>query len=233
VFGGIIFCLEFMLVIKEMRQINNKRSILFIIFFFLFGNEMINAQGEVCIPQTWVGKKVKGTIYINTGDSVSGKFTHLTPRNDYFTTHIIIDENNGVKEKINRAEIVSYFDKKKKEKRYKVYPNVDSVFVKKNCHFDMGVFMLILVDGPNKLLMDVLESNASIQAYNQSESNAIYYLLPPNKKLIEINRTDLKPQLQSLFSDYPGTEQIFSEPGFNIERASEIVRLANTSISEE
>lgn len=221
------------MIIKLIRLLINRRSILFMIFFFLFGNEIINAQGEVCIPQTWVGKKVKGTIYINSGDSISGKFIHLTPRNDYFTTHILIDANNGVHEKINRAEIFSYYDKKKKEKRFKVYPNVDSVFVKKKCYFDMGVFMLILVDGPNKLLMDVLESNSSIQAYNQSESDAIYYLLPPDKKLIELNRTDLKPQLQSLFSEYPGTDMVFSDPGFNIERASEIVRLVNNSISEE
>ena len=221
-----------MMIIRETAQMINKLSILLTVFIFLLGNGLIKGQGEVCIPQTWVGKKVKGVIYINTGDSIAGKFIHLTSRNDYFTTHILIEANNGEKEKINRADIVSYYDKKKKENRYKVYPDTDSVFVKKKCRFDMGVFMLVLVDGPNKLLMDVLESTSSIQAYNQSESNAIYYLLPPDDKLIKLNRTDLKPQLQSLFSNYPGTDQVFSEPGFNIENASEIVRLVNTSISE-
>ena len=94
----------------------------------------------------------------------------------------------------------------------------------------MGVFMLIVVDGPYKLLTDVLLSNSSIQAYNQSESNEIYYLLPPDNKLLKLNRTDIKPQLQSLFSDYPGTEEVFSDPGFNMDSVSEIIRLVNTSI---
>ena len=211
----------------------NKLPVILLIFCFLLGNLIVKGQGEVCIPQTWVGKKVKGVIYTNFGDSIAGKFIHLTPRNDYYTTHILIEENNGDKEYINRADIISYYDKKKKENRYKVYPNIDSVFVKKKCRFDMGVFMLAIVDGPNKLLMDVLESNSSIQAYIQSELDVIYYLLPPDKKLLKLNRNDLKPQLQSLFSGYPGTDQIFAEPGFNIELASEIIRLVNKSLSED
>ena len=97
----------------------------------------------------------------------------------------------------------------------------------------MGVFMVLVEDGPYKLLQDILLSNSSIQAYNQSESNDIYYLLPPNKKLLELNRNDLKPQLQSLFSNYPGTDQIFSEPNFNIESASKVIHLVNTSILME
>ena len=212
---------------------HKKLPILLLTFIFLLGNGIIKGQGEVCIPQTWVGKKVKGTIYIYNGDSVSGKFTHLTPRNDYYTTHIIFKTSSGQNKMVNRADLISYYDKQEKEKRFKVYPNVDSVFVKKNCRFDMGVFMLVVVDGPYKLLLDVLLSTSSIQAYNESESDAIYYLLPPNKKLIKINRVDIKPQLSSLFSGYPGTDQIFSDPVFNIERASEIIRLVNKSISEE
>ena len=95
----------------------------------------------------------------------------------------------------------------------------------------MGIFMLVVVDGPYKLLLDVLLSTSSIQAYNESESDAIYYLLPPNNKLIKLNRIDIKPQLSSLFSGYPGTDQIFSDPDFNIHSAAEIIRLVNTSIS--
>ena len=225
--------MKYMIIIKRMAQISSKLSILLIIFIFLLGCGITKGQEEVCIPQTWVGKKVKGTIYIYNGDSVSGKFTHLTPRNDYFTTHIIFDSNSGENGQINRADIISYYDNKKKEKRYKIYSNIDSVFIKKKCRFDMGVFMLIIVDGPYKLLTDVLLSNSSIQAYNQSESNEIYYLLPPDNKLLKLNRTDIKPQLQSLFSDYPGTQEVFSDPDFNMDSASEIIRLVNTSISLE
>ena len=61
----------------------NKLHVLLLIFGFLLGNGIVKGQGEVCIPQTWVGKKVKGVIYLNTGDSVSGQFIHLTPINDY------------------------------------------------------------------------------------------------------------------------------------------------------
>ena len=211
----------------------NKLHVLLLIFGFLLGNGIVKGQGEVCIPQTWVGKKVKGVIYLNTGDSVSGKFIHLTPRNDYYTTHILFKASSGQRKMVNRADIIFYYDEVEKEKRYKVYTNVDSVFVKKNCYFDMGVFMLVVVDGPYKLLLDVLSSTSSIQAYNESESNAIYYLLPPNNKLLKLNRVDIKPQLKSLFSGYPGTDQVFSESDFNIESASVIVRLVNTSISEE
>jgi len=208
-----------------------KLPVLLLIFGFLFGTGIVKGQGEVCIPQTWVGKKVRGVIYLNTGDSVSGKFIHLTPRNDYYTTHILFKDSSGQQKMVNRADIISYFDKVEKEKRYKVYTNVDSVFVKKNCHFDMGVFMLVVVDGPYKLLLDVLSSTSSIQAYNESESDAIYYLLPPNNKLLKLNRVDIKPQLKSLFSGYPGTDQVFSNPVFNIDSVSEIIRLVNTLIT--
>lgn len=224
--------LDFYNIEKKIRM-PKKLPILLLIFIFLLGNGIIKGQGEVCIPQTFVGKKVKGTIYIYNGDSVSGKFTHLTPRNDYYTTHIIFKTSSGQNKMVNRADLLSYYDKQKKEKRFKVYPNIDSVFVKKSCRFDMGVFMLVVVDGPYKLLVDILLSNSSIQAYNQSESDSIYYISLPDNKLLKLNRNDLKPQLQSLFSGYPGTDQVFAEPGFNIERASEIIRLVNKSISEE
>lgn len=218
---------------KGRIQMLNRLLVLFSIFGFLLVNGFVLGQGEVCIPQTWAGKKVKGVIYTSNGDSIIGKFTHLTPRNDYYTTHIIFDSSTGIKGNINRAEIKSYLDKKEKEKRHKVYPTIDSVFVKKGCYFDMGVFMLVVVDGPYKLVLDVLSSTSSIQAYNESESNAIYYLLPPDNKLLQLNRVDIKPQLQSLFSDYPGTDQVFSVTDFNIDNAAEIIRLVNTSISQD
>lgn len=225
--------MKYLIVMEGKIKMIYRPPMILLMIVFILGSGIIKGQEEICIPQTWVGKKVKGVVYKNNGDSISGKFTHLTPRNDYYTTHILFESKTGVKGNINRAEIVSYFDKKEKDKRYKIYPNVDSVFVKKKCHFDMGVFMVLVEDGPYKLLQDILLSNSSIQAYNQSESNDIYYLLPPNKKLLELNRNDLKPQLQSLFSNYPGTDQIFSEPNFNIESASKVIHLVNTSILME
>jgi len=225
------------LLIEILNEIENKVRMLkklpflLLIFGFLLGSGIAKGQGEVCIPQTFVGKKVKGVIYLNTGDSVSGKFIHLTPRNDYYTTHILFKDSSGQQKVVNRADIISYYDKVEKEKRYKVYTSVDSVFVKKSCHFDMGVFMVAVEDGPYKLLLDVLSSTSSIQAYNESESDLIYYLLPPNNKLLKLNRVDIIPQLKSLFSGYPGTDEIFSDPGFTIDNASEIIRLVNTSIS--
>jgi len=192
----------------------------------------VKGQEKVCLPEVIASKKVKGTIYLTNGDSISGVFTHLTPQNNISTTHVLY-QTKGDKESINRVRIKAYYNKKTKEKRCKVYPDKDSVMVKKQCRFDMGIFMLVIVDGPYKLLQDVLHPSSSIQAYNQSSSDYIYYLLGPDKKLIKIIRSDLRPQLQSIFGKYPGADRYFSAPGFNIDKASELISMVNESVKQE
>jgi hypothetical protein len=192
---------------------------------------LVNGQEKICIPRALVAKKVIGTIYINDGDSIIGVFENLTPINDILTTHIIVD-SAGADFYIPRVTISSYFDDDKNEKRYKVYPDDNVVYVKKQCHYDMGIFMLVNVEGPYKLLSDKLRAKSSIQAYNQSTTEFTYYLMTPDNRLIKLILNDLKPQLKSLFYGYPGVDQYFSDPDFNIESVTELIRTVNASIQQ-
>ena len=158
------------------------------------------AQEKVCIPNVWSPETVKGTIYLTNGDSLKGKFLHLTPYNDIKTTHIIYKSNAGPVN-VNRQEIKAYFDKKKNEYRIKVYINRDSIHMKKGCVFDQGRFLLVIDKGKYTLLKDELNYYSSIDAYSQSNQDDIYYILPPNKKLIKVQINNLRAQMISLFSE--------------------------------
>ena len=154
----------------------------------------------MCIPNVWSPEAVKGTIYLTNGDSLKGKFLHLTPYNDIKTTHIIYKSNEGPVN-VNRQEIKAYYDKKKNEYRIKVYIDADSIHMKKGCVFDQGRFLLVIDKGKYTLLRDELNYYSSIDAYSQSNSNDIYYILPPNKKLIKVQINNLRAQMISLFSE--------------------------------
>jgi len=201
-------------------------------FIFTIVTAFVNGQEKVCIPESIKNKKVSGTIYLSDGDTISGEFIHLTPENNIRTTHIIYKSPDGKRE-INRIRVISYSNEKEKEKRYKVYAVKDSVLVKKGCRYDMGVFMPAIVDGPYKLLKNELKSDATIQAYSQSSTNNVYFLLTPQNKLIKLARNDLKPQVQSIFYGYEGTEHFFLEPDFNIDTAAALIRKVNASILQE
>jgi hypothetical protein len=198
----------------------------------LLMNFLVEGQEKICIPRSLISKKVTGTIYLNNGDSISGVFENLTPVNDILTTHIIVD-SAGAPLYIPRVTIGSYFDEDKNEKRYKVYPDDDKVYVKKQCHYDLGIFMLLLVDGPYKLLSDKLRAKSSIQAYSQSTTSYVYYLITPDDRFIKIIINDIKPQLQSLLNNYPGVDQYFSDPEFDVDTVVELIRMVNSIIQQE
>lgn len=201
------------------------------IFGFIITVNLVCGQEKICLPDVIVGKRITGIVYLNNGDTLEGEFIHLTPVNDIGTTHILYKSKQKTKT-INRFLISAYYDIKKDEKRYKAYPDKDSVMVKEECRFDMGIFMLALVDGSYKLLQDELLSGSTIQAYNQSDSNYIYYLLTPDGSLIKLIRNDLKPQLQSIFNKYPEAMHYFSEPVFDYHVAAELIREVNKSLAD-
>lgn len=170
------------------------------VFFIAALSSSIMAQEKVCIPNVWKGEVIKGTVYLENGDSLKGKFTHLTPYNDIKTTHISYKGKNKEKANIYRKEIKAYFDDKKKEYRLRVYVDSDSVIVKKDCFFDQGKFLKVIEDGDYILLQDELNYYSSLEAYSQTYSTDIFYLLKPNKELIKISMNDCRYQLLSFMS---------------------------------
>jgi hypothetical protein len=186
------------------------------------------AQEKVCIPNVWKGDVIKGKIYLQNGDSLEGKFTHLTPVNTIKTSHIIYQGKDSKKREINRKEVVAYYDKKSKELRYKVYITSDSVHVKKNCFFDKGRFLLLIENGRYKLLEDELTYNSSITAYNQGVSDSVYYILPPDGLLIKVQIKDLKAQLQSILID-EDCKDLFKKDSFSVENMIETLRFINSN----
>jgi len=199
-----------------------------IVVFFLAIVSFGFGQERICIPDVLFSKKVKGTLFMNNGDSISGAFTHLTPENDIETTHIIVKTPES-KVSISRREIQSYYDDKEQVLRYGVYTKPDSVFVKKECRYDLAVFMIVMVDGEYRLLKNKIEPSSSIQEYNQSENKFAYYIFTPDSKLIELVINDLKPQMKSLFYGKKEVDELFSEESFNIDTVIEIITIVNES----
>lgn len=176
----------------------------------MFSSSISLSQEKVCIPNVWKGAEVKGEIYLKNGDTLSGKFTHLTPYNDIKTTHIIYKKDKKTHININRADITGYFDKKHHENHLKVYVNTDSTHYKKGCFFDQGKFLVIVESGKYTLVKDQLNYQSSISAYNQSTSEFIYYILLPNSKLVEAQINDLKAQLKSII-EWNSSYDVFLE----------------------
>jgi hypothetical protein len=200
------------------------RSLFFISFqlVFLFLNVGL-AQEKVCVPNVWKGEEVQGMVYLNNGDSLQGKFIHLTPYNDIKTTHIIYKKG---KEKvfINRADVKAYYNKKTKEYRLKVYVDEDSSLYKKGCFYDQGKFLEVIVKGKYTLLKDQLNYYSSISAYSQSTSNAIYYILLPSDHLIEVQINNLRAQLLSLIEWEDDNEVFTNAESFTVDEMIELIR---------
>lgn len=204
---------------------NNSLAILVLsLFFSLFSN----AQEKVCTPNVWKGDVIKGVIYLDNGDSLQGKFTHLTPYNDIKTTHVLYKGPKKEKEEINRKVIVAYYDKKLDEFRIKVYVDKDSVYVKKNCFFDQGRFLRVIVKGKYNLLKDELTYNSSIAAYSQSSSDEVYYILPPNGVLLKVQINDLKAQILSIVKEAGSSVKIENKKEFIVEDMIEILNYINS-----
>jgi len=177
------------------------KTAIFGCFFLAFSYYGIG-QEKRCIPSVWKAETVKGYAILTNGDSLAGKFEHLTPVNDIKTSHVIYTLGK-TKEYIPRKDIKYYYDKKKKETRYKVYTNTDSTFIKKNCFFDQGKFLLVIEYGQYILVKDKLNYNSSISAYSQSRSDDIYYILLPSQLLVEVNMAEIKFQMESIFMTDP------------------------------
>jgi hypothetical protein len=197
----------------------------FLLLLFIAGNGL--SQEKRCIPNVWKAEEVKGWVYTNSGDTLEGKFAHLTPYNDIKTTHVIY--HNGKKDKvyINRADVISYFDKSEKFVRLKVYVDTDSSIYKKGCFFDQGRFLEVVVQGEYTLLKDKLNYYSSIEAYSQSSSSDIYYILLPSHKLIEVQINDLKAQLLSLVIWEDDNEIFTNAESFTIEEMIELIEYLN------
>ena len=181
------------------------------------------------MPKVWKGEVIKGTIYLENGDSLQGKFTHLTPYNDIKTTHILYKGPKKIKKEINRSEIVAYHDIKLDEFRMKVYVDKDSVHVKKNCFFDQGRFLRVIVKGKYNLLKDELTYQSSISAYNQSSSDEVYYILPPSGILLKVQINDLKAQLLSIVKEAGSSNDIDNKEEFTVDDMIEVLNYINSN----
>jgi hypothetical protein len=202
----------------------------FIVLLFLTSSMFLKAQEKVCIPNVWKPEMIKGTIYKTDGDSLSGKFLNLTPYNDIHTTHIVYKASKQ-SVNISRFEIKAYYDKKKNEYRLKVYVDADSVNTKKGCFFDMGKFLLVIDSGKYILLKDELNYYSSIDAYSQSNVDEVYYILPPDKRLIKVQINSLRAQMMSLFPKEEVADFLIGDNEMTIPEMIELVRSVNSDQS--
>lgn len=202
-----------------------------VILLFLTHSIFVKAQEKVCIPNVWKPEMIKGSIYKTDGDSLSGKFLNLTPYNDIHTTHIVY-KTSKQSVNINRFEIKAYFDKKKSEYRLKVYVDADSVTTKKGCFFDMGKFLLVIENGKYILLKDELNYYSSIDAYSQSNVDKVYYILPPDKKLIKVQINNLSAQMMSLFSKEEVANYLAGDNELTIPEMIELIHRVNSDQSK-
>lgn len=198
-----------------------------VLLFSIFIVSFSFSQEKRCIPEVWSGEVVKGYVILENGDSLQGKFTHLTPYNDIKTTHVIYDKAKQKKVYINRRDVKLYYDKKKKESRLRVYINKDSTHIKKNCFFDQGRFLVIVEKGRYMLVKDELHYHSSISAYSQSSSDNIYYLLLPNANLVKVNISDLKAQMKSIFMNEKSIENYNISDDFYIEDMISLLHYVN------
>ena len=197
-----------------------------VILFILSNVMLLKAQEKVCIPNVWKPEMVKGIIFKTNGDSLSGKFLNLTPYNDIHTTHIVYKTSN-VSVNISRFEIKAYFDKKKNEYRLKVYVDADSVYIKKGCFFDMGKFLLVVENGKYVLLKDELNYYSTLNAYSQSILDQVYYILPPDKKLIKVDINNLSAQMMSLFPPDQVAKYLVEDDELTILELQDLVHIMN------
>lgn len=189
------------------------------------------AQEKVCVPNVWKGEEVKGDVYLKNGDTLSGKFTHLTPYNDIKTTHIIYKVDKKTKVYINRADIIAYKDKKHHENRFKVYVDKDSTLFKKGCFYDQGKFLVVIEYGKYILVKDQLNYQSSIASYGQSTSDDIYYLLLPNSHLVEVQINDIKAQLISIIEWDSSYDVFTNSDNFTVNDMIALLHFVNTSQS--
>lgn len=204
--------------------------LLFILFILLLPAYGIS-QEKTCIPNVWKGEMIKGTVFLTNGDSLTGKFTHLTPYNDIKTTHIIYQIDKKNKENINRLEILAYKDKAKKEYRLKVYIDEDSVHFAKGCFYDQGRFLLVVESGKYTILKDELNFHSTLSAYNQSSARDVYYILLPSSRLVEVLVNDLKAQLMSIIEWDSDVDIFTSTENFTIDEMIEMIKFVNSDQS--
>ena len=210
----------------DLNSLNKKA--LEIIIVLLFFSIQLGAQEKVCLPNVWKGDVIKGTVYLESGDSLIGKFTHLTPYNDIKTTHIIYQGNKKKKEEISRKQVVAYYNKKSDELRWKVYVDKDSVHVKKNCFFDQGRFLLVIINGNYKLLKSELNYHSSISEYGQRSSNDVYYILDPTGLLMKVQVNELKAQMLSILYE-EGSKEFIEKEEYSIEDMIEVLNYINSN----
>ena len=111
----------------------------------------------------------------------------------------------------------------------KVYVDGDSVFVKKNCFFDQGRFLLVLVKGKYTLVKDELTYRSSISAYSQSSANDVYYILPPDGLLMKVQVNELKAQMLSLLEKGDNREMISGKTECTVDDMIELLQYFNSN----
>ena len=199
-----------------------------IVCTFLLFAHLLPAQEKVCIPNVWSPDVVKGKIYLNSGDSLEGKFTHLTPYNDINTTHIVYKTTKGEMGEINRSEIAAYYNKKEDKKRLKVYIDKEKVKEKKGCFFDQGKFLEILRSGHYTLLKDELNYQSSIESYTQSLANEVYYIRLEDGSVIKLVLSSLRSQMISICDPEQLAAYDLPKGNFTIDDAIDLIDYLNT-----
>jgi hypothetical protein len=207
-----------------------KKPLIPILFFAIVHST--SGQSGKCLPDGF-SSSMKGKITLIDGTTYSGKFRYLEAENMQasLTTHIEYISDKNKTEFINRINIQSFQPKGNENEFYKTYLNKDTVLVKRECRYDLGVFLEAIVNGPYKLLEQGITYRADIAAYNQSNNGKVYYLVLPDKKIIKLNRNDLKFQVNSLVDASFKNHPLFQSEPFDIQTTIAVLGKLNDAIS--
>ena len=95
----------------------------------------------------------------------------------------------------------------------------------------MGKFLLVIDSGKYILLKDELNYYSSIDAYSQSNVDEVYYILPPDKRLIKVQINSLRAQMMSLFPKEEVADFLIGDNEMTIPEMIELVRSVNSDQS--
>ena len=91
----------------------------------------------------------------------------------------------------------------------------------------MGKFLLVVENGKYVLLKDELNYYSTINAYSQSILDQVYYILPPDKKLIKVDINNLSAQMMSLFPPDQVAKYLVEDDELTILELQDLVHIMN------
>ena len=86
----------------------------------------------------------------------------------------------------------------------------------------------MLEKGKYILLKDELNYHSSIDAYSQSNVDEVYYILPPDKKLVKVQINNLSAQMMSLFTKEEVAHYLLGDNELTIPEMIDLIHNVNS-----